>query len=63
VRRDEAAQEAVREMATLLRLAADDLDRLADDLPGLSEAEARRRVEESVGITRAAIQNLSARPE
>jgi hypothetical protein len=63
VRRDEAAQEAVREMATLLRLAADDLDRLADDLPGLSEAEARRRVEESVGITRAAIQNLGARPE
>jgi hypothetical protein len=63
VRRDEAAQRFVREIATLLRLAADDLDKLAEELPLLSEAEVFRRVEESTGMTRAAIQSMTAEGE
>jgi hypothetical protein len=60
VRRDAEAQRQVREIATILRLAADDIDTLADDLPGLSEEEAARRVEESTSMTRAAIASIAA---
>jgi hypothetical protein len=42
------------------RSAADDIDTLADDLPGLSEEEAARRVEESTSMTRAAIASIAA---
>jgi hypothetical protein len=60
VRRDEAAQRHVREIATLLRLAADDLDKPGRRPPGAERGGGRARVEESTSMTRAAIASIAA---